>query len=119
MMKKYAIIDTGGKQLRVEAGRFYDIRRFSLIDPNKLKANTKISMYRVLLICEGSNIDLGHPWLNNAIVKGRVLHPCFDKKRVMQKIHSKKKTRKKLGYRQDFIRFLVDSISSNRNESIE
>lgn len=118
MMNKYAIIDTGGKQLRVEPGRFYDIRRFALTDPNILRPNTKISMYRVLLICEGSKIDLGHPWLSNAIVRGRVLHPCFDKKRIMQKIHSKKKTRKKLGYRQDFIRFVVDSISSNRNESI-
>nr|YP_009562261.1 ribosomal protein L21 [Trichomanes trollii]QAV57618.1 ribosomal protein L21 [Trichomanes trollii] len=117
MMNKYAIIDTGGKQLRVEPGRFYDIRRFALLGRDVLKPNTKISMYRVLLICEGSNIDLGHPWLTNAIVKGRILHPCFEKKRIMQKIHSKKKTRRRLGYRQDFIRFIVDSICSKKTDS--
>nr|YP_009531985.1 ribosomal protein L21 [Hymenophyllum holochilum]AXZ97016.1 ribosomal protein L21 [Hymenophyllum holochilum] len=119
MMNKYAIIDTGGKQLRVEPGRFYDIRRFALLEPNVLQPNTRISMYRVLLICNGSNINLGHPWMSNAIVRGRVLHPCFERKKVIRKIHSKKKTRIKLGYRQNLIRFVVDSICSNGKELID
>nr|YP_010716170.1 ribosomal protein L21 [Crepidomanes latealatum]WDE75906.1 ribosomal protein L21 [Crepidomanes latealatum] len=118
MANKYAIIDTGGKQLRVEPGRFYDIRRFTLIGLNLLKPNTKISLCRVLLISEGSKIDLGHPWLRNAIVRGRILHPCFDKKRIISKIDSKHKTRKKLGYRQDLIRFVVDSICSDGKELV-
>nr|YP_010383658.1 ribosomal protein L21 [Crepidomanes minutum]UEQ13235.1 ribosomal protein L21 [Crepidomanes minutum] len=118
MTKKYAIIDTGGKQLRVEPGRFYDIHPFTSMGLNFLKPNTKISLCRVLLICEGSNINLGHPWIRNAIVRGRVLHPCFDKKKIIAKIDSKHKTRKELGYRQNLIRFIVDSIWSNGKELV-
>nr|YP_010377647.1 ribosomal protein L21 [Diplopterygium chinense]QYC93009.1 ribosomal protein L21 [Diplopterygium chinense] len=112
-MNGYAVIDTGGKQLRVEPGRFYDVRHFAPLQPNLSESGTKISIYRVLLICHESRIDIGHPWLSNAIVRGRILHPCVAEKAVIGKIHSKKKTRRKLGYRQHLVRFVVDSISLN------
>nr|YP_010701110.1 ribosomal protein L21 [Lomagramma matthewii]WCI21351.1 ribosomal protein L21 [Lomagramma matthewii] len=108
-MNKYAIVDIGGKQLRVEKGRFYDAKH---LVPAKhvLTPNTKVSINRVLLIRHGSGINLGHPWLDNAVVKGRILHGCFKKKLVIQQIHSKKKTLRTFGYRENTIRFVVDSI---------
>ncbi len=91
-MNRYAIIGIGGEQLRVEPGRFYDIRHFaSLQKVSGSNVNVKVSIHRVLLIREGSEITIGQPWLSNAIVKGRILHPCFGNKIVIQKIHSKKK----------------------------
>lgn len=90
-MSKYAIIDIGGKQLRVEQGRFHDARHFAPVRP-VVASNTKISVNRVLLIRHGSSINLGHPWLDDAAVRGRILHGCFEKKLVIQRIHSKKKT---------------------------
>lgn len=90
-MSKYAIIEIGGQQLRVEPGRFHDIRRF-ISNLDKLEFNTEISINRVLLICDGSVVDIGYPWLSNAVVRGRLLHNCFKKKLVVQKIHCKKKT---------------------------
>ena len=108
-MNKYAIIDIGGKQLRVEPGRFHDARHFAPVRPG-LTSNTKISINRVLLIRHGSNINFGHPWLKDGIVKGRILHGCLKKKLVIQKIHSKKKTQRTFGYRENMTRFVVDSI---------
>nr|UVU21063.1 ribosomal protein L21 [Athyrium brevifrons] len=108
-MNKYAVIDIGGKQLRVEQGRFHDARHFAPVRP-VLTSNTKISINRVLLIRHGSSINFGYPWLDDAVVRGRILHGCFEKKLVIQKIHSKKKTQRILGYRENMTRFVVDSI---------
>nr|YP_010117382.1 ribosomal protein L21 [Microsorum cuspidatum]QPM99649.1 ribosomal protein L21 [Microsorum cuspidatum] len=108
-MNKYAIIDIGGKQLRVEQGRFYDARHLVPIR-NTLKPNEKIVINRVLLIRHGSSINLGYPWLHDATVRGRILHGCVDKKLVIQRIQSKKKTRQIFGYRENMSRFVIDSI---------
>nr|YP_009973909.1 ribosomal protein L21 [Danaea sellowiana]QNH93778.1 ribosomal protein L21 [Danaea sellowiana] len=115
-MSTYAIIDTGGEQLRVEPGRFYDVRYFASLKSKILAPNTNILIYRVLLICNKSTLSLGHPWLENAIVKGRILHLSFRNRITIYKMHSKKKTRRKLGYRQDLIRFVVDSICLDGKE---
>nr|NP_569682.2 ribosomal protein L21 [Psilotum nudum]NP_569696.2 ribosomal protein L21 [Psilotum nudum]Q8W8W0.2 RecName: Full=Large ribosomal subunit protein bL21c; AltName: Full=50S ribosomal protein L21, chloroplastic [Psilotum nudum]AGC26840.1 ribosomal protein L21 [Psilotum nudum]AGC26853.1 ribosomal protein L21 [Psilotum nudum] len=115
-MGTYAIIETGGEQLRVEPGRFYDARCFASLNPRILSANAKILIHRVLMIRRESTTNLGHPWLRNAIVRGRILHSCYGEKITIYKMHSKKKVRRKLGYRQKLVRFVVDSISSNGEE---
>nr|YP_010211740.1 ribosomal protein L21 [Leptochilus decurrens]UBI43208.1 ribosomal protein L21 [Leptochilus decurrens] len=108
-MSRYAIIDIGGKQLRVERGRFYDVRHLVPIR-NTLKPNGEMVINRVLLICNGSSINFGHPWLRDAAVRGRILHSCVGKKLVIQRIHPKRKTRHIFGCRGDMIRFVIDSI---------
>jgi large subunit ribosomal protein L21 len=115
-MNIYAIIETGGKQLRVESGRFYDIRHFASLKSQNLSSNTKILIYRVLLICNEATINLGQPWLKNAMVRGRILHSHLENKITVYKMNSKKKTRCKFGHRQNSIRFVVDSISLNGRE---
>jgi len=112
-MNRYAIIETGGEQLRVEPGRFYDIHHFTSLKPSFLNSNTKILIYRVLLIRAEATISIGQPWLKNAIVKGRILHSHLENKITVYKINSKKKTRRKFGHRQNSTRFVVDSISLN------
>jgi large subunit ribosomal protein L21 len=101
----YAIIETGGHQLRVEAGRFYDTRHFCL-----LKSDTKILIYRVAMIHFQSQLVIGKPWLANAVVKGRILHSYGEKKVIVYKMHSKKKMRRKQGHKQNLTRFIVDGI---------
>lgn len=115
----YAIIETGGQQLRVEPGRFYSIRHFSSLIPNRFEQNTKILIHRVLMIRQKSGINIGHPWLGGAIVKGRILHAQPDKKITIYKMISKKKTRRELGHRQKSTRFVVDSIFFNGEELYE
>nr|YP_009193447.1 ribosomal protein L21 [Takakia lepidozioides]UPM51679.1 ribosomal protein L21 [Takakia lepidozioides]BAT70130.1 ribosomal protein L21 [Takakia lepidozioides] len=118
-MSTYAIIETGGEQLRVEPGRFYDVRHFASLKPNFLGPNTKISIYRVLMIRHESITNIGHPWLVNAMVKGRILHYRLENKITIYKMRSKKKTRRKLGHRQNSARFVVDSICLDGEEFYE
>lgn len=106
----YAIIETGGEQLRVEPGRFYDIRHFASLKLNNLSSNTKILIYRVLMIRNETTINIGQPWLKNAVIKGRILHSHLENKITVYKMNSKKKTRRKFGHRQNSARFVVDSI---------
>nr|YP_010881304.1 ribosomal protein L21 [Fossombronia foveolata]WIA67257.1 ribosomal protein L21 [Fossombronia foveolata] len=117
-MTTYAIIETGGQQLRVEPGRFHNIRHFASLAPSRSERNTKVLIYRVLMIRNESNINIGHPWLEDAVIKGRIMHPSFDKKIVIYRMISKKKTRRKLGHRQKSTRFIVDSISL-KGESVQ
>nr|YP_009863101.1 ribosomal protein L21 [Anthoceros agrestis]QKD76556.1 ribosomal protein L21 [Anthoceros agrestis] len=107
-MNTYAIIDTGGEQLRVEPGRFYDMRHFSLLNPSILDSNTKVLIYRVLMIHHELNIAFGDFRLEDATIKGRVLHSHFKDKITIYKMRSKKKMRRKLGYRLNLARSVVD-----------
>jgi large subunit ribosomal protein L21 len=112
-MNTYAIIETGGEQLQVETGRFYDIRHLAPSVPILKKKNTKIVLSRVLVIRSESIQMLGTPWLENVIVKGRILHLRRDKKVTIYKMRAKKKTRRLQGHRQNLARFTIDGIFIN------
>ena len=51
----YAIIETGGKQLRVEPGRFYDIELLAN-EPDE-----KVSIESVLLVEHNGEVTIGQP----------------------------------------------------------
>lgn len=112
-MKTYAIIEAGGEQLQVEPGRFYDLRHLSFRGVNFWGQNTKLLLYRVLMIRHQSATVLGNPWVQNATVKGRILDARRDDKVVIYKMRPKKKTRRKGGHRQSLTRFVVDAICLN------
>ncbi|MBV5259665.1 50S ribosomal protein L21 [Synechococcus moorigangaii CMS01] len=100
----YAIIETGGKQVRVEPGRFYDIERLDVeVDGNH-------TIDKVLLISDDNGITVGQPYIEGATVEGTVVDQRRAKKVLVYKMLPKKKTRKKRGHRQYFTRFMIDSI---------
>jgi large subunit ribosomal protein L21 len=103
----YAIIETGGKQLRVEPGRFYDIERLHV------EANETVAIDKVLLIAHEDRVTVGQPFVEGAVVEGMVLDHHRGKKILVYKMKPKKKTRKKRGHRQEITRFLINSISVN------
>lgn len=103
----YAIIETGGKQLRVEAGRFYDIE---LLDA---EPGEKVSIDKVLFVSNGGAISVGQPYVAGATVEGTVKSTLRSKKVLVYKMQPKKKTRKKRGHRQNLMRLTIDSITVN------
>jgi large subunit ribosomal protein L21 len=100
----YAIIETGGKQIRVEAGRFYDIE---LLD---VEENGAVEIDRVLLVADGDSVTVGQPTVAGAKVKGTVVRHFRARKVIVYKMQPKKKTRKKRGHRQEVTRLMIDSI---------
>ncbi|KST65572.1 50S ribosomal protein L21 [Mastigocoleus testarum] len=109
----YAIIETGGKQIRVEAGRFYDIERLSAGE------NEKVTIDSVLLVQHNGEVNIGQPLVSGATVEGTVMRHFRDRKVLVYKMKPKKKTRKKRGHRQEITRLMIDSISLNGSTLIE
>jgi large subunit ribosomal protein L21 len=103
----YAIIETGGKQIRVEAGRFYDIE---LLD---VQPEEKVTINSVLLVQHDGEVTIGQPLVNGATVEGTVLRHFRGRKVLVYKMKPKKKTRKKRGHRQETTRLLINSINLN------
>ena len=103
----YAIIETGGKQLRVEPGRFYDI------DLLPAAEGDQISLDNVLLIQHDGDVHIGQPLVEGALVEGTVMRHLRGPKIIVYKMRPKKKTRKKRGHRQELTRLMIDSISLN------
>ena len=111
LMNSYAIVEAGGEQLQVQTGRFYHLRCLVPRDCTPWGQGTKLLLSRVLLMCsDETGIVLGAPWVPGAIVRGRLLHVCYNHKLIVYKMHRKKKTRRKHGHRQGLGRFVVDSI---------
>lgn len=103
----YAIIETGGKQLWAEPGRFYDIERLHV------EMDTAIDIKEVLLVNHEGTVTVGHPYVDQAVVKARVLDHRRDRKVIVYKMKPKKKTRKKKGHRQSLTRLLIEAIELN------
>lgn len=103
----YAIIETGGKQLRVEPGRFYDIELLHV------DAEASVIIDKVLLVQNDGEVHVGQPWVEGATVEGTVLKHFRGRKVIVYKMRPKKKTRKKNGHRQEITRLMIDSISLN------
>lgn len=101
----YAIIETGGKQLRVEPGRFYDVERLAVDEDDA------VSIDRVLFVDNDGEILVGQPWVDGAIVEAKVLSHLRGRKIIVYKMRPKKKTRKKQGHRQELTRILINSIA--------
>ncbi|AFY38961.1 LSU ribosomal protein L21P [[Leptolyngbya] sp. PCC 7376] len=100
----YAIIETGGKQIRVEPGRFYDIEKIDVeVDGN-------YTIDKVLLVSDDNGVTVGQPFIDGATVEGTVVDQRRAKKVIVYKMLPKKKTRKKRGHRQYYTRFMIDSI---------
>jgi large subunit ribosomal protein L21 len=92
------------------------VHHFTPSKPNLLGSNAKVLIYRVLMIRHESMINIGHPWLKGALVKGQILHSCLGDKTIIYKMRPKKKTQHKLGHRHNSIQFVVDSIHLNERK---
>ena len=100
----YAIVEAGGKQLRVEPGRFYDIDRLAL------DVDDAVTLERVLFVDNDGEALVGQPVVEGAAVTGSVVSHLRGRKIIVYKMQPKKKTRKKQGHRQELTRVMINSI---------
>lgn len=103
----YAIIETGGKQYRVQ--------RDDELKVEKLKgkgAGEKIQFEKVLLVNEDGEVELGKPYLDKAVVEGEILEEGKDEKVTVFTYKKRKGQRRKLGHRQPYTKVRIDNISS-------
>ena len=101
----YAIIETGGKQLRVSEG---DVIRTDLIET---EIGSSVTFDRVILAANGDNVTIGTPAVSGASVTGTVLRQAKDKKILVFRYKSKKRVRTLNGHRQRFAEIRIDKIA--------
>ena len=99
----YAIIETGGKQIRVEVG--------SKIYVEKLEAEvgSVITIDKVLLVGDKS-VKVGTPYVEGAQVTAKVEKQGLSKKIRVFKYKSKSNEHKTIGHRQPYTCLVVESI---------
>lgn len=105
-MEAYAVVETGGKQYRVEAGKTFDIERL----PDQAGSDVEIST--VLAVSDGNELKVGKPYVEGARV---ILTVEDDSKRGEKVVNFKKRRRKgyerKVGHRQELTTVTVKSIA--------
>lgn len=101
---KYAIVEISGRQVWIEAGKYYDFNRISI------NLGKQITLNRILLFNNEGNILIGQPYLESVKIKGKILEHFRGKKTIVYKMRPKKKTRKKQGHRQELTRVFIDDI---------
>ena len=105
----FAIAETSGKQVLFEIDRYYDLDRIDA------KENEKIILENILLIKENDKISIGKPYIKNANIELEVISHKRDKKIIVYKMKPKKKTRRKMGHRQELTRVMVKSINIKKS----
>ena len=104
----YAIAETSGQQFWFEVNKYYDIDRLNA------KAKDKITLEKVLLLKDKNSITIGKPYIKDAKIELEVVSHKRDKKIIVYKMRPKKKTRRKMGHRQELTRVMVKSISMGK-----
>jgi len=104
----YAVIMTGGKQYRVKEGDVLSVEKLDL-DPGR-----KAHFDRVLLIEDGDTIQVGTPFLDNAMVLALVLENYKDEKVLVFKKKRRKQFRRTRGHRQPLTKVRIARIAPDR-----
>jgi large subunit ribosomal protein L21 len=100
----YAIIETGGKQLKVKEGDIIRIEKLSNTDNN-------FNFDKILAVGDGENLNFGKPYVEGAYVEATILSDGRAKKIVVYKYKSKKGFHKKKGHRQPYTQVKIGAIS--------
>ena len=107
----FAIAETSGKQVLFKVNRYYDLDRI------KAKEKEKITLNNILLLKNKESISIGKPYIPNAKIELEVISHKRDRKILVYKMRPKKKTRRKMGHRQELTRVMVKSITIDKIDS--
>lgn len=100
----YAVIETGGKQYRVEVGTELEIELL------EAAPGESVAFDRILLIADGDAASIGRPVVENASVSGEILRRDRGEKLISFKYRPKARRRVKKGHRQELTVVRISDI---------
>ena len=100
----YAVIETGGKQYRVQEGDIITIEKI------KAEVGEAVAFDKVLVLSDGNDVKVGTPYLD-AAVTGSVVEHGKGQKVIIFKYKAKKDYRKKQGHRQPYTMVKIESLT--------
>lgn len=101
----YAIIETGGKQFRVEEGAKIFVEKLDA------EAGSEIVIDKVLMV-GGESFNVGAPYVESAKVTAEVVEHGRGKKIIVFKKRRRHDFRKTQGHRQDFTALKIKAIEA-------
>src|SRR6476619_428599 len=100
----YAVIETGGKQYRVEVGTELEVELLD-VEPGKT-----VTIDRVLLVADGDESTIGRPLVADASVSAEVVSQIRGPKTISFKYRPKARSRVKKGHRQELTVLRISDI---------
>jgi large subunit ribosomal protein L21 len=101
----YAVIETGGKQYRVEVGTELEVELLD-VEPGKT-----VTIDRVLLVADGDDSTIGRPLVADASVSAEVVTQTRGPKLISFKYRPKARSRVKKGHRQELTVLRIADIT--------
>jgi large subunit ribosomal protein L21 len=101
----YAVIQTGGKQYRVQPGETVQVEKLDA------EVGKTVEFTEVLLVADGENVRLGTPHVAGVKVTAEVVDQGRDSKILVYKYRRRKAWHRKQGHRQPFTALKVTEIS--------
>lgn len=102
----YAIIETGGKQYKVQEGDVVFVEKLNA------EEGSVVTFDKVLAVSSEGVLNVGSPMVNGASVSAKVLGQGKAKKIIVFKYKPKKGYRRKQGHRQPYTRVQIDKINA-------
>ncbi len=109
----YAVIETGGKQYRVEVGTELEVERLDV------EAGEAITIDRVLLVADGGEASIGRPLVADAVVNAEVVRQDRGEKLISFKYRPKARSRVKKGHRQELTVLRVTDVRLDDRSAAE
>jgi large subunit ribosomal protein L21 len=102
----YAVIKTGGKQYRVEAGEKIKVEQIPA------DVGAEISLDQVLMVGAGESVKVGNPLVSGATVTAKVISQGRHPKLKIFKLRRRKHYQKHQGHRQNYTELEISSINA-------
>ena len=102
----YAIIETGGKQYKVQNGDVLYIEKLNVAE------EASVTFDKVIALHDDANLKVGSPYVEGASVSAHVLKNGKGKKIYVLKYKSKKNEKKKIGHRQPYTKVQIVKIEA-------
>lgn len=102
----YAIIETGGKQYKVESGDTVFIEKLGA------EENSDVTFDKVIAIGADDGMKVGSPYVEGATVTAKVVKNGKNKKIIVATYKAKKNEKRKMGHRQPYTKVEISAINA-------
>ena len=102
----YAVIETGGKQVRVQEGDTVFIEKLNV------EANSDVTFDKIVAVGTDNGLKVGTPYVDGATVTAKVLKNGKAKKITVFTYKPKKGEKRKMGHRQPYTQVQIESIKA-------
>lgn len=104
----YAVIESGGKQHRVEPGEVLQLEKLNI------DTGATVDFDKVMMIGEGDNVQIGAPYVDGGKVTAEVISHGRGDKITIIKMRRRKHYRRQAGHRQYYTEVKITDISGGK-----